>query len=122
MDWEFDNERPIYFQLAELIKIKIISGEYKAGQKVEPVRELANKASVNPNTMQKALQELERENLLFSKRTSGRYITEDINIINNMREDIAKQKITDFYNSMKKLGFSKTETLEIIEKLLREME
>lgn len=76
MTWELNSDRPIYSQIMDKIKTDIISGKYPVGSKIPSVRELAAEASVNPNTMQKALSELEREGLLFSRRTSGRYITE----------------------------------------------
>ena len=77
MPWELDNDRPIYLQLMERIQHDIISGVYKPGDKIPSVRDLALDAAVNPNTMQKALSELERSGLLYSQRTSGRFITDD---------------------------------------------
>ena len=81
MSWIIDNNRPVYIQLVEQLKFKIISGEFKAGQKIDSVRVLAQDAQVNPNTMQKALAELERQNLVFSKRTSGRFVTDNEELI-----------------------------------------
>ena len=76
MNWELKSDRPIYTQLLEELKRRIVSGYYQPGDRLLPVRELAQEAKVNPNTMQKALSELERENLVFAVRTTGRYITE----------------------------------------------
>lgn len=77
MEYNFDNERPIYIQLVEMLKIEIISGRIKSGEKLPSVRDFAMKAKVNPNTMQKALSELERENLIYTERTNGKYVTDD---------------------------------------------
>ncbi|SFC29479.1 GntR family transcriptional regulator [Clostridium uliginosum] len=121
MIWEFKDERPIYIQLMEQIQLKIVSNMYKAGEKIPSVRDLASEASVNPNTMQKALTELERKGLVFSQRTSGRFITEDVQMINNMRNDLAKEKIQEFFFSMGKIGYNKKETIEIVEKIVKEI-
>ena len=81
MPWDLDNERPIYLQLMERIQQDIVSGVYKPGEKIPSVRDLALDAAVNPNTMQKALSELERSGLVYSQRTSGRFITEDAGML-----------------------------------------
>lgn len=121
MTWQFTDDRPIYTQLMEQIKLKIICGEYKAGEKLPSVRDLASEAAVNPNTMQKALSELERSDLVFSQRTSGRFITEDSKMIEDMRKDLAKEQIEKFLYNMKKIGFSKEETINLIENIAGEM-
>ena len=76
MDWKFTDDAPIYQQIMNIMKRQIASGELKAGQKLSSVRELALEAGVNPNTMQKALAELEREGLVYSQRTAGRFVAE----------------------------------------------
>lgn len=121
MSWNFSDDRPIYMQLMEQIQLRIISGVYKAGDKLPSVREMASDASVNPNTMQKALTELERTGLVFSQRTSGRFITEDSNMIKGIRNDLAKEQIEKFLYNMEKIGYSKQETIELIEILSKEM-
>ncbi|WP_346887512.1 GntR family transcriptional regulator [Clostridium sp. UBA1056] len=121
MAWEFKDQRPIYIQLIEQIKLKIISGEYKPGQKFPTVRELAEEASVNPNTIQKALAELERTGFVYSQRTSGRFITEDVDMIKNIKLDIAKDKVVSFLESMKSLGLSNEEIMEFLGKMAKEM-
>lgn len=121
MSWEFNDDRPIYLQLMEQIQLKIISGIYKVGEKLPSVRDMAGEAAVNPNTMQKALTELERTGLVFSQRTSGRFITEDSNMINNMRDNLAKNQIERFLYSMEKIGYSKKETISLLENLAKEM-
>ncbi len=116
MIWSFNDDRPIYSQLIEHIKLGIISGEWQLGTKLPSVRDLAQEAGVNPNTMQRAFAELERDGLVYSKRTSGRYITEDSEMIEKIRDDIATENITKFIESMKKLGFSPEQTLAAFRK------
>ncbi len=115
MAWELKNDRPIYLQLMEQLKIKIISGTYLPGSKIPSVRELAAEAAVNPNTMQKALSELEREGLVFTNRTSGRFITEDGDMIEKMRMNLAKEQLAVFLAQMEQLGFSKEEIKKLLE-------
>ncbi|HJB45896.1 MAG TPA: GntR family transcriptional regulator [Candidatus Mediterraneibacter surreyensis] len=114
MPWNLDNDRPIYLQLMERIQHDIISGVYKPGDKLPSVRDLAVEAAVNPNTMQKALSELERCGLVYSQRTSGRFITDDTDMIKEMRMELAREHIQDFFEQMRKLGFSDEDTLEMI--------
>ncbi|HIT91153.1 MAG TPA: GntR family transcriptional regulator [Candidatus Merdenecus merdavium] len=114
MAWNLSSERPIYLQLMEKIETDIISGIYKPGDKLSSVRELAAEAAVNPNTMQKALAELERKNLVYSQRTSGRFITEDQEMIKEMRDEIALQQIKEFLQRMQLLGFTKEEVENLI--------
>lgn len=121
MSWNFSDDRPIYIQLMEQIQLRIVSGVYKAGDKLPSVREIASDAAVNPNTMQKALTELERTGLVYSQRTSGRFITEDINMIKDIRNDLAKEQIEKFLYNMKKIGYTKKETIELIEVMAKEM-
>ena len=121
MTWQFTDDRPIYIQLMEQIQLKIICGQYKVGEKLPSVRDLASEAAVNPNTMQKALSELERIGLVFSQRTSGRFITEDSNMVENMRKDLAREQIEKFLNNMEKIGFNKKEAIDLIESIAREM-
>ena len=112
MAWTFKDDRPIYSQLVEQIKIKIISGEWELGSRLSSVRELAEQAGVNPNTMQRALAELERDGLVHSKRTSGRFVTEDEDMIKGVREAVAAENIAAFMESMKRLGFTESEIMD----------
>ena len=121
MAWELKSDRPIYSQLMEYIKISIVSGKYKPGAKMPSVRELASEASVNPNTMQKALTELERLGLLFSVRTSGGFITEDSKMIEEMKCNLAKEEIQAFLKKMEQIGFTKEEAIETIKEIAEEM-
>ena len=104
MDYIFDNERPIYIQLVEIIRIEIVSGKFKKGQKIPSVRELALIMKVNPNTMQKALAELENEQLIYTERTNGKYVTEDEELIEKIKRKLAKEIIDNYLNNMKKIG------------------
>ncbi len=117
MDFEFDNERPIYSQIVEQFEIKIASGRIAPGEKIESVRELASQMKVNPNTMQKAMQELENEKLLFTERTNGRFVTDDKNLIRKYREKYARDKTIRYLEYMRQLGFKDSETSEYIEKI-----
>ena len=114
MPWNLDNDRPIYLQLMERIQHDIISGVYQPGDKLPSVRDLAVEAAVNPNTMQKALAELERCGLVHSQRTSGRFITDDAALLKEMQMELAQEHIRDFFMQMRKLGFSDEDTLEMI--------
>ena len=115
MPWNLNSDRPIFLQIVERIQTDIISGKYKPGDKLPSVRDLASEASVNPNTMQKAFSELERTGLVYTQRTAGRFITEDTELIDELKKDFAKEKITDFIDLMQKLGFSKEEILALIQ-------
>lgn len=112
----FDSTFPIYLQIMEQIKQQIVSGVRKPGSKVESVRELAQQMEVNPNTMQRAFAELERSGLLHTERTTGRFITDDVALINRIREDSAKTVIADFVDAMKRLGFSAEEIAQLVHK------
>ena len=81
MPWDLKSDRPIYIQLIEEIQLRIFSGEYPPGSKLPSVRDIAQEASVNPNTMQRALSKLEEDGLVITHRTSGRTITEDVEMI-----------------------------------------
>ena len=115
MDWNFRNDLPIYFQLVEQIKLGIVSGEFSPGQRLASVRDMAMEAGVNPNTMQRALSELEREGLVFSQRTSGRFVTEDSTVITNVKKAFAAERIQGFLEAMKKLGYSRQEIIALLE-------
>lgn len=116
MSWTLDNDRPIYLQLMERIQRDIIAGVYQPGDKLPSVRDLALEAAVNPNTMQKALSELERSGLVYSQRTSGRFITEDTEILTQMKKELATEHIQEFFQKMEQLGFSRAELLTLVTK------
>ena len=117
MAWELDNTRSIYLQIVEEIERRIMTGQYPPGSRLAPVRELANEAGVNPNTMQKAFAELERGGLVYSVRTSGRFVTGDAERIRQMRRDIARKASEQFIRQMQELGFDKEEILQILDEI-----
>lgn len=114
MDWTFTGDAPIYAQLMQKFKLAIVSGEYAPGEKLSAVRELAIQAGVNPNTMQRALAELEREGLVASQRTSGRFVTEDLSAIQRTKKELAEDKARDFLRYMTFLGFKRDEIISLI--------
>ncbi len=116
MSWTLDTDRPIYLQLMERIQRDIIAGVYQPGDKLPSVRDLALEAAVNPNTMQKALSELERSGLVYSQRTSGRFITEDTEMLTQMKKELATEHIQEFFQKMEQLGFSRAELLTLVAK------
>lgn len=118
MPWNLDSDRPIFIQIIEKIQMDIVSGIYSPGDKLPSVRELAAEASVNPNTMQKALSELERTGLVYSQRTSGRFITEDTKMIDELKAQLAKEIISQFLENMQKLGFQKDEAISLMEQTI----
>ena len=106
MPWNLDSSRPIYLQIIERVQMDIITGRYQPGDKLPSVRDLAQEAAVNPNTMQKALSELERSGLIYSQRTSGRFITEDKELIHQMKKELAAAEVSAFVAHMKQLGIT----------------
>ena len=101
MSWKLNPDRPVYVQLIERITTDIIAGIYPPGSKLPSVRDLAQTAGVNPNTMQKALSEMERTNLVYSQRTSGRFITEDLSMIDDLKTELASEQIKEFLEKWK---------------------
>ena len=115
MQWKFDGNAPIYTQLVDQMKLGIVSGEWIPGQRIPAVRELAVDAGVNPNTMQRALQELERQGLVFSQRTSGRFVTEDREMIEDAKRTLANRHISAFIRQMQALGYTRQEIVAMLE-------
>ena len=116
MAWDLDADRPIYAQLVERIQMQIVSGYYSPGGKLPSVRELAAVAAVNPNTMQKAFAELERSGLIITQRTNGRTVTEDVNLIQNIKAGLAKEHVDTYFSKMEELGYQKREAVELLQK------
>lgn len=119
MAWNLDSDRPIFVQIVERIQTDIVSGRYKPGDKLPSVRDLAAEASVNPNTMQKAFTELERTGLVYSKRTSGRFITEDEHMIEQLKASLATEKIEQFLELMRQLGYNNNEILSLMHQTMK---
>lgn len=117
MDYIFDNDRPIYVQLVEKLKIEIVSGKLKPGERLPSVRELALIVKVNPNTMQKALLELESQGLIYTERTNGKFVTEDSNLIEEMKKELAKEKVNNYLQDMKNIGISFKQSITYLQEL-----
>lgn len=115
MSWSFDKHTPVYVQIADKICAKIITGEYAPDEQIPSVRQLAYVAAVNPNTVQRALTELEAQGILYSKGTLGRFVTSDQRLIAEARHRAAKQLVSDFVTQAKQLGISMDEIINIIE-------
>ena len=116
MPWQFRDDAPIYIQLIVQIEELLVSGTLSPGQRLPSVRDLAAEAGVNPNTMQRALTELERRGLLYSQRTTGRFVTEDGDMIKSLQERLALTEIRAFLERMEKLGFDRAAVTALIEK------
>lgn len=118
MDITFDNNIPIYIQLLEYIKFYIISGTFRCGEKLPSVRDFALTFKVNPNTMQKALTELEDEGLIYTERTNGKFVTKDEKVIEKLKDEYALTLAKSYFEGMKRIGFSKADSI----KYLREVQ
>ena len=122
MSWQFRADLPIYTQLVERITQAIVAGVYAPGEKLPSVRDFAAQAGVNPNTVQRALLELEQRGLLYTQRTAGRFVTGDTAVIRQAKQSLARQKMEGFLSDMKKLGFEKEEVLAVLRRYLMEEE
>ena len=122
MAWSLSAERSVYLQLIDILKQKILSGEYKPGEILPSVRDLAADAEVNPNTMQRALTELERIGFLYTQRTNGRFVSEDAARLSELRRDSLAARAREFLEDMKKSGLSAEESIELVQKVIAEME
>ena len=114
MAWKLNPERQIWLQLVDVLKFRIVSGQYPAGVKLPSVRELAAEAGVNPNTMQKTFTELERTGLIVTRRTSGRTVTEDTALIEQVRSELAELQISQFLTRMQHLGYQKDDSIRLL--------
>ena len=120
MAWNFEKGKPIYSQIVERFRKNIASGVYQPGQRIKSVRDLAVEAGVNPNTMQRALSELEREGLLYSERTAGRIVTSDKDKISGISRDMVTDIAEQFIRNMRDSGISDEEILSIVRQILQE--
>ena len=118
MELIFDNNTPIYLQLLEQFKMSIISGKYKEGEKLPSVRELAILLKVNPNTVQKALGELEDLGLIFTERTNGKYVTTNKLLIEKIKDEYAKELSKKYFDNMKKIGLNKKDIIKQIDNMI----
>ena len=122
MTWTFDNNRPIYLQIMERLKLQIISNQLKSGDRILPVRELAEEAGVNPNTIQRALSELESEGFVYSKRTAGRFVTESQDLILHTRKVLAEEELQHFVTQMSHLGYPRKDLIRTLTTYLEKEE
>ena len=114
MKWYFSDSAPIYAQLIRQIKVGIVTGAFPPGERLPSVRDLATEAGVNPNTMQRALTELERDGLVFSQRTAGRFVTEDKTMIEKAKRGLAERHIKTFLAAMLRLGYRPEEIVTLL--------
>lgn len=117
MKFAFTNDRPIYLQLVEQLELYIISGQFSPGDRLPSVRDLALEAQVNPNTMQKALQELEDKRLIITERTNGKFVTDDAKFITAQRTKLATSKVQKFLDEIQELGLSRAEIIDYLKTL-----
>ena len=115
MEFTFDNNIPIYIQVLEYLKIYIMSGVFKSGEKLPSVREFSNTFKVNPNTMQKALGELESINLIYTERTNGKYVTKDSKLIEKLKDEYAMKLAKSYFQGMKRIGLGKADSIKYLE-------
>ena len=115
MEFTFDNNIPIYIQVLEYMKIYLISGVFKCGEKLPSVREFSTTFKVNPNTMQKALAELESMNLIYTERTNGKYVTNDINLIDKLKDEYAITPAKSYFEGVKRIGLGKADSIKYLE-------
>lgn len=121
MEWKFENDRPIYIQLVEQLKLAIASGVYSSGERLPSVRDLALEIKANPNTVQRAYSELEDKGLVYTQRTNGKFVTENQELLKEMREKIAKEEFLRYIENMKRLGYTAKEIKEYIQKNEKEI-
>jgi len=117
IDFHFNNERPIYLQIIDQLKFAIITAELSPGERLPPVRDFATIAQVNPNTIQRALSELEETGLIYTERTSGRYVTTDREHIRRCREQLARSKIASFLDDIDRLQLSRHDVIKLIKQI-----
>ena len=115
MNWSFQSDQPIYTQLVQQMTRAILSGELPPGSRMSAVRELAAQAGVNPNTMQRAMAELEQSGLIYSQRTAGRFVTDDEAVIGESRRRLARQEAAAFLSAMAALGYDRTQILQLLQ-------
>ena len=117
--WKFTSDRPVYIQITDRITKSILSGEYKPGEQIPSVRQLALEAAVNPNTVQHAFADLESEGIVVSRGTLGRFVTDDNEIIENSRKKFAEKIVKDFVVNINDLSITKTQAIEMIEEVFK---
>lgn len=120
MAWSFTSDRPVYLQIAQRIRRSVLSGEYPPGAQIPSVRQLALEAAVNPNTVQHAFSDLENEGIILSRGTLGRYVTDNKEIIELCREEVARQYVQDFLKDLNQLGIPPEHAISMIKEAKHE--
>ena len=120
MDNVFSDKSPIYIQIIEYIKKEIVTSKLKCGDKLPSVRELSASLKVNPNTLQRAYQELELKGITCTKRGMGTFVVEDISMVNELKREMSKEVISTFISGMRSLGFEDNQIIEIVNEKIRE--
>ena len=118
MEWSFTDDRPIWQQIIDQLTLRILKGEYPPGERLPGVRELAAQAGVNPNTMQRAMAQLEADGLAVGGRTAGRTVTEDRDVIRAVREARARAAVTACLELLAELGYSREQALAFMKEEL----
>ena len=121
MSFEFENSTPIYLQLVEILKRNIIAGVLKPGERLLSVRELALKMKVNPNTVQRALQDLESQQLIYTERTNGKFVTQDEKLIEECKREYAKSLTKKYCYNMQEIGMTKEEIIACLNEIRGEI-
>ncbi len=119
MAWSFSSDKPVYLQISDRIIEYVLTGKYQPGEQIPSVRQLALEAAVNPNTVQHAFSDLEKDGLVVSKGTLGRYVTEDLTVIENCRKKQAEQTIKRFIRDIERLSVPKEQIINLIEEELK---
>ncbi|MDO4475420.1 MAG: GntR family transcriptional regulator [Lachnospiraceae bacterium] len=119
MKWDFKEGIPIWQQIGHTMQIRIVNGTYPPGSKLPTVRELALEAGVNPNTMQRALSELERDELVYAQRTAGRFVSEDEERLTRLREDLAREKVEELFEALMRMGLTPEQIAESVGRYAR---
>ena len=114
MKWQISNDAPVYAQLIEQIQVGIVSGVFAPGERLPSVRDLATEAGVNPNTMQRALAELEHTGLVYTQRTTGRFVAEDAAVVDSAKQELAHQQIGAFLHRMERMGYDREQTAQLV--------
>ena len=122
MEWKFKNGTPIYQQIVSSLQMRLVNGTYPPGSRMPSVRELAMEAGVNPNTMQRALSELEREGMLLTQRTSGRLVTEDSEKLETLRRELGRLYVREMMENLRALGFERDQIREAVNRFIREQQ
>ncbi|NLW25300.1 MAG: GntR family transcriptional regulator [Clostridia bacterium] len=115
---EFDNSRPIYLQIVEKIKKDIISGKLERGDKMPSVRVMASELKVNVNTVQRVYQQLEQEEVIFTQRGIGSFVTRDEQVVKRIKQEMSYELLENFVQGMKELGFDSSQILKLLTKYM----